>query len=215
MGKVNVYLPDDLERAVRETNVPLSSVCQLALRSAIDRVDGLRTAGDIAAAMAPVTPRLAEVLSDVPASPTRDDGAADALELLAALILHGDNLGARVLKDLGVELPRPAGRRRSGRRARGFTDEARAVLAQAVRVALELRHETVGTEHLVLALTGDPTTGELFGALGVDERAVRARIDRQRPGDDAPPTDPSPELLARIEAELERLGQEVRRLRGG
>ena len=215
MGKVNVYLPDELERAVREANIPLSSVCQSALRAAVERVEALRTATDPVAAIGPSTPRLAEVLAGVSASPTRDDGLAEPLELLGALILHGENLGARVLTDLGVELPRPAGRRRSPRPARGLTDEARGVLAQALRVALELRHEQVGTEHLVLALTTEPTTAELFAALGVDERAVRSRIERRRSSDDAPTTAPPPELLDRIQAELARLGDEVRRLRGG
>ena len=228
MGKVNVYLPEDLERAVRDTNIPLSSVCQLALRAAIDRVERVRTSDDIAAAMDPITPRLHEVLGAIPASPTRTDGLAEPLELLGALILHGSNLAAHVLRDLGVELPTPSGRRRAtraNRRAQGLTPEAREVLVQAVRVALELRHDQVGTEHLVLALAGDPTIAGLLDALGVDERAIRARIDRHRAGDDVPtpadgasPPETAPasaELLERIQAELARLGEEVRRLQGG
>jgi ATP-dependent Clp protease ATP-binding subunit ClpC len=213
MGKVNVYLPDDLERAVKDAGIPLSSVCQVALRSAVDRVDALRGAADPVAALGPTTPRLADALGHVPGDPTRDDGLAGPLELLAAIVLHGDNVGARVLRDLGVELPRPSSRRRSARTAKGFTDEARAVLADAVRVALELRRERVGTEHLVLALTVHPATAELFHALGVDERNVRSRIERVAEERTAEVPAPN-ELFDRFEAELRRLGDELRQLRG-
>jgi ATP-dependent Clp protease ATP-binding subunit ClpC len=220
VGKVNVYLPDDLERAVKEAGIPLSSVCQVALRAAVERVGGLRSATDPAAAMGAITPRLAEVLAHVPADPTRDDGRGGPVELLGAIVLHGENLGARVLRDLGLELPV----RKRVRRSTGLTDEARAVLAGAVRAALELRQDLVGTEHVVLALAGDPTTADLFGALGVDERAVRARIERlvanpwrndagaESAG--AAGAVPPAALLDRFEAELRRLGDELRALRG-
>ena len=38
MGKVNVYLPDDLEVAVRDAGLSVSPVCQAALRDALARV---------------------------------------------------------------------------------------------------------------------------------------------------------------------------------
>ena len=38
MGKVNVYLPDDLEHEVRSAGLALSPICQVALRSALDRL---------------------------------------------------------------------------------------------------------------------------------------------------------------------------------
>jgi ATP-dependent Clp protease ATP-binding subunit ClpC len=209
MGKVNVYLPDDLERAVRDAGIPLSSVCQLALRTAVDRVIALGGAADPAAAMGPVSVHLAEVLAAVPADPTRADGRAGPVELLGAILLHGENRGARVVRELGVELP---GRRRV-RRSTGLTDEARRVLADAVRVALEQRQDRVGTEHVVLALLREEHTAELFGALGVDERAVRSRLDRTAAADVGPSTAPAA-LLDRFEAELRRLGDELRQLRG-
>ena len=36
MGKINVYLPSELEEAVREAGVPVSNICQAALREAIE-----------------------------------------------------------------------------------------------------------------------------------------------------------------------------------
>jgi hypothetical protein len=152
---------------------------------------------------------LAEVLHGVPADPTRDDGRAGPVELLGAILLHGENRGARVVRELGVELP---GRRRV-RRSTGLTSEARRVLADAVRVALEQRQERVGTEHVVLALARAEQTAELFGALGIDERAVRSRLDRATVVDEVAPA-ASTALLDRFEAELRRLGEELRQLRG-
>lgn len=42
MPKVNIYLPDDLAAAVKETGVPLSAVCQRALEQAVRRVTQIR-----------------------------------------------------------------------------------------------------------------------------------------------------------------------------
>jgi hypothetical protein len=40
--KINVYLPDDLAEAVKETNLPVSAVCQEALERAVRKVTALR-----------------------------------------------------------------------------------------------------------------------------------------------------------------------------
>jgi len=63
-----------------------------------------------------------------------------------------------------------------------FTDSTRALLAQAREEAIELMHDYVGTEHMLLALVD--TVGrrsvepgeELFDALGVDAGALRSAI---------------------------------------
>ena len=57
MGKVNVYLPDDLERSVRDAGLSASPICQTALRAALDRFGALRNEG-----RGSFTPRLDEVL---------------------------------------------------------------------------------------------------------------------------------------------------------
>lgn len=210
MGKVNVYLPDDLERAVRETGIPVSSVCQAALRHAVDAMATIRTTGDLGApARAHLTPRLADILATRPAT---------ALELLGAILLHGENLGARVLHDLGVELPAP--RPRPKKPKAPTSSEVRDVLVAAYRVALELHHNYLGAEHVVIALAQDDApTSELFAALGLDERAVRARVVRLLTNPwtvdaaAAPPSGPAPEVLDRFEAELRRLSAELDTLR--
>lgn len=225
MGKVNVYLPDDLERAVREAGVPVSSVCQAALQAAVDAVSTIRTGDDVAAAPAGarLTPRLAQILATRPAT---------ALELLGGIILHGENLGARVLADLGVELPpRRAPKAKTPRRSATRTPapasaEVREVLVAAYRVALELHHGYLGAEHVVIALAQpDAPTADLFAALGLDDRAVRTRVVRllsnpwraDRPALDdttAAPTAPTAAVFERFEAELRRLATDLEALRG-
>lgn len=40
MARVNVYLPDELDRRVRAAGIPISEVCQRALAAAVDGVEG-------------------------------------------------------------------------------------------------------------------------------------------------------------------------------
>ena len=42
MPKINVYLPDDLADAVRDTGVPVSAICQRALEQAVRRITAIR-----------------------------------------------------------------------------------------------------------------------------------------------------------------------------
>jgi ATP-dependent Clp protease ATP-binding subunit ClpA len=42
--KINVYLPDDLAEAVKETGVPVSAICQRALEASVRRVTAIRQA---------------------------------------------------------------------------------------------------------------------------------------------------------------------------
>ena len=213
MGKVNVYLPDDLERLVRDAGVPVSAVCQAALRAAVDAVAALRDSDRIPPPepAATLTPRLRQILGT---------GPATALELLGEIILHGENLGARVLADLGVELPPPRRSRSgaSGPRAKPAAAEVREVLVAAYRVALELGHDYVGAEHVVIALARpDAPTAELFAALGLDERSVRARVVgllRNPWRADAPGAgEPDARRLDHVEAELRRLTEELAAIR--
>src|SRR6266508_1603538 len=47
MPKINVYLPDELARAVRDAQVPVSAVCQVALERAVREVTAARGAEDV------------------------------------------------------------------------------------------------------------------------------------------------------------------------
>ncbi|MBD0674073.1 Clp protease N-terminal domain-containing protein [Streptomyces sp. CBMA156] len=65
-----------------------------------------------------------------------------------------------------------------------FTDAARQVVVTARQEARELRHERIGTEHLLLAILGlpqEPAAAVLIGA-GLDREAA-LRVVRSRLGD--------------------------------
>lgn len=58
-----------------------------------------------------------------------------------------------------------------------FTDAARRLLADAQEESARLRHESVGTEHLALALARRSADAPGLAGLGVDWARMRARID--------------------------------------
>ena len=64
-----------------------------------------------------LTPRLLDVLDDARDS----DGVVTPYVLFGAIVRHGENLGARVLTTMGVELPEPQPRTK-GRKANGAGD---------------------------------------------------------------------------------------------
>lgn len=211
MGKVNVYLPDDLEAAVRQAGLSISPICQAALREAVDEVRRIRTTG-----RGGYTAHLTEVLDDVTGSAAGPIGVA---EIAAGILRHGDNLGARVLTSLGVDLPAPGRPTRDAARRGELTDDALDLLAAAYRTSIELRHGHVGTEHVVIALAShSPSFTDLFAALGIDARALRQQTERllfdPSAEGDRVATAPDPAFLERVERELHRLAAEVDRLKG-
>ena len=58
-----------------------------------------------------------------------------------------------------------------------FTAGARQLLAGARAEAERLRHEFVGTEHVVLAMTRDAGASALLRQFGLDAERVRASLD--------------------------------------
>jgi ATP-dependent Clp protease ATP-binding subunit ClpC len=188
MAKVNVYLPDDLEREVRESGLPMSPVCQAALRESVDRLAALRSRAIPLERLVEhrgrgrFTSRFAAILADAASDAAGRGRQVTPYDLLGAILHHGDNVGAEVLAAAGVDLP-PAGfRGASPSRAKGtgeLSAEAREALAAAFLVALELRHEHVGAEHLVVALASEGApTRPLFAALGRDARTLRGHVER-------------------------------------
>jgi ATP-dependent Clp protease ATP-binding subunit ClpC len=64
-----------------------------------------------------------------------------------------------------------------------FTEAARRLLSDARAESDRLRHEYIGTEHVVLALAQDADTIALLTRLGIDPEHVRASLDSiVRPG---------------------------------
>jgi ATP-dependent Clp protease ATP-binding subunit ClpC len=64
-----------------------------------------------------------------------------------------------------------------------FTEAARRLLSDARAESDRLRHEYIGTEHVVLALAQDADTNALLTRLGIDRQQVHASLDSiVRPG---------------------------------
>jgi hypothetical protein len=210
MAKVNVYLPDDLERAVRDAGLSVSPVCQAALQRAVDRHVALRDRG-----RGPLAPPLDAIVDDVRAEAADAGRDVTVSDLFAGIVHHGDNLGARALVLLGVELPaKRAGRGRAGTGA--LAAETREVLATAYKVALDLRLDRIGPEHVVIAMAmpGSPLAG-LFEAFGIEPVALRRQVERLV-ADPATTERSEPAdlfTLERLDAAVQALAEELGRLK--
>jgi ATP-dependent Clp protease ATP-binding subunit ClpC len=121
--------------------------------------------------------------------------------LLLGVLTAEDATGGAILAALGVE---PEGVRRQVLAKYGqgetetsghipFSADGKKVLEYSLRESLELGHNYIGTEHLVLGLISDPSgdTGEVLTALGVRPDAVRkAVMDRLGSAGGVEPTEP-------------------------
>jgi len=195
MPKINIYLPDDLARAVREAGVPVSAVCQRALADAVAAADGGAATGaadqpgDAGTSWQPnrLTDRVRRVC-DLAIDAAGGQAAVTSVHLVEALLEQGNNLALAVLRSLDVEpddliaelRATVAGRRRSGdTTAVGLTE----VGERAARAADQLGTNFIGCEHLLLAIldgpSDDPARATL-NTLGVDlaaaTHAVRAAL---------------------------------------
>ncbi|GAA1482604.1 Clp protease N-terminal domain-containing protein [Gordonia sinesedis] len=101
-------------------------------------------------------------------------------ESLAAVVLRAqdvdiDELGVPDLPDGTVETPDAS--TDGGSTVVPYDDGARSVLERTVQIAIEMGHNYVGTEHLLLALFEDPGVGATLTGLGADAATTRATID--------------------------------------
>jgi hypothetical protein len=215
MGKINVYLPDDLEAEVKAAGIAVSAVCQEALRSAVDRIVGAR-AGD--AERGGFTPRLAAIVEARHREMQSRGRAVEPYDLVCGIIKDGENLGARLLRSFGIELPEPAPVEARATTDVQATEATRGLLEAAAKVALELKHAWVGCEHVVIAAAegADPLHADMYRALGVTPRLLRDQLERflANPWSTAT-VEPEPDqgFMDRIESELHRLADEVRELK--
>lgn len=145
--------------------------------------------------------------------------------LLLGVLGAGDGTAARAAGSLGLTLDRARGEveRVAGRGDRmtsaqiPWTPKARGVVEQALREAMSLGHDDVGTEHLLLALSTDRIgiAGQVLGAVahpGVVRDAVLTAMD-EGPGEATSPDDlelaAAPAAPAAVSV---RLGDDVGRL---
>ncbi len=121
--------------------------------------------------------------------------------LLLGLLREREGLAAMALSSLGVTLEsarrhvgEPAGRRpgmQSGMVP--FTLQAKEALNHALEEALELGHDYIGTEHVLLGWLRDDDADQILRGLGTDADAVREAVLRLVPPPRRPPRRPPPE----------------------
>lgn len=195
MPKINVYLPDELAEAVKDSGVPVSAVCQHALEQAVRRVAAIRqaavggvTGDDLTERLPLFTPRARAVVK-LAVEQAGADGAhsVGTGHLLCAIVAEGQNLALHVLRAIDVDpaqLPRDLARRTHTEAATAtdsalhFSGSAANVLELTVTEATSLGHNYVGCEHLLLGLVAEPDgdAGHVLRALGAEPRLTRRAV---------------------------------------
>ena len=200
MPKVNVYLPDDLAEAVRRTGVPVSSVCQRALEEAVRQSGG--PVGD----MSRFTDRARRALS-LASARAGDAGAGVGSEfLLMGLIDEGSGIAARAMTTLGVTTNRVI----EWCQDKPPLEDRDAVLALALREALTMNHNYIGTEHLLLAVTR--TLTDALSALNVPASSVRKEVVALLTAAGVPAPAPAKEMPADVGAKLDEVIKRLEQL---
>jgi ATP-dependent Clp protease ATP-binding subunit ClpC len=166
--KINVYLPEWLADAVRESTLPVSAICQRALSEALAAEPGgdrprRRSVRDEVEPL--LTNRAREVLRHCGKAPVARLGAG--LAMLSGIEAEGGNLALVVMGSLGIDRNRlRAALPDSG----GGGRDLDGLIEQAATAAADLGNEHVGCEHLLLALAADPEApaARLLAELGTD-----------------------------------------------
>jgi DNA repair exonuclease SbcCD ATPase subunit len=151
--------------------------------------------------------------------------------ILLGLIHEGEGVGAKALESLGVSLD--AVRQQveeiigQGQQAPSghipFTPRAKKVLELSLREALQLGHNYIGTEHILLGLIreGDGVAAQVLVKLGADWNRVRQQVIQllhghpaEEPGPD-PSAAPEFRLLPAVKMRLEAVEQRLAALEQG
>jgi ATP-dependent Clp protease ATP-binding subunit ClpC len=237
MPKINVYLPDELAEAVKDTGVPVSAICQRALEQAVRRITAIRQtalgelkAGDLDERLPRFTARARTVVK-LAIDQARADAAPNVAtgHLLAGMLTEGENLALHVLRAVEIDpaqvqrdLERQADPEEGGAGADSsvhFSGPAAGALELTVTEATALGHNYVGCEHLLLGLTTEPdgTAGQVLRALGAEPRLMRRAVTAALAGyvhlrAQAPATDPAQALAAAVHQQLQPLIARIERL---
>jgi len=232
MPKINVYLPDDLADAVRDTGVPISTICQRALELAVSRVTTIRqsTAMDLLPAdtdpigrMQLFTARCQRIVEQG-IDHAREASAVNVGtgDLLGAIIAEGSNLAVQILSTLGIQpstLTIPAVAEPGGGEGLRFSNPASVALELAVSEATALGHNYVGTEHILIGLATEPdgAAGRALREAGADAKTVRRTVVAVLAGykymqAQSAPAKQMGALMAAVRQELQPLVQRIERL---
>lgn len=223
MPKINVYLPDALAEAVREAQLPVSSICQAALETAIQRVAAARD-GRLYGRFTPRAKRVLELADGIAREVPNDQ--IDTVHLLVGVIDEGGNLALKVLESLEIE---PADLRVELMASMPaatppvvdklpYSPAAMRALELTAKEAMMLVHNYIGCEHILLGIiaTEDSAGSRVLQRMGVDGRAVRRAVvsalsgfvHAKEQGQPTPSDAPIEEVLRRLDAIEQRLGSE-------
>jgi ATP-dependent Clp protease ATP-binding subunit ClpC len=151
--------------------------------------------------------------------------------LLLGLLRESDGVAGRTLDALGISLPAVRARveeiiGRSSEPLPGgqmpFTPRAKKVLELSLREAINLGHNYIGTEHLLLGLIreGEGVAPQVLVGMGAELTAVRRMvvtivegIEGGTPAQETISADPQDELIRSLREENLELRREVERLR--
>jgi ATP-dependent Clp protease ATP-binding subunit ClpC len=192
--KINVYLPDELAEAVRDTGVPVSAICQRALELAVRRITAIRGTvvgeldeDDLAERLPSFTDRARTAVS-LGIAQARADGSptVGTGHLMYGVLAEGQNLALRVLSSMEIQ-PHQVAQALAGATAAEpaaaapglrFSTPASAALELTVAEATGLGHNYVGCEHLLIGLAAEPdgSAGRALREVGADGRATRRAV---------------------------------------
>ena len=164
---------------------------QAAQKRFVDRVSSANDPGASAAdnPFSRFTPRAANVLMSANAAAAADRAEhVTPAHIAQSLTVEPTSLVFVVLRELGVDADAwraavapliPATRDLADDEATSvvpYDDAAKSVLEATVGVALELGHNYIGTEHLLLGFFADPALADTMTELGLTADAIRATI---------------------------------------
>jgi ATP-dependent Clp protease ATP-binding subunit ClpC len=232
MPKVNIYLPDELAAAVKETQIPVSAVCQAALERAVRDVTAARNAEDAPPDELPgvgmygrFTPRARKVMSLAQdAAHSAKHSHVGTEHVLIGIVDEGNNLAVKVLADLDVEaddlraeLRESMGPATKGKGHLPFTPLSKRALELTAKEALRLGHNYIGSEHLLLGLlaTEEGLASKVLRRMGIELHTTRLAVvmalptfvaqQAKQPGSATPPQSTLDQILSRLDAIERRL----------
>jgi len=160
---------------------------------------------------------------------TLDHGYIGTEHILLGLIDEGQGIATTALTSMGISLEdmRQAVQDTIGRGAQPpesghipFTPQAKKVLELSLRESMQLGHEYIGTEHILLALIREGGgAAQLLAGAGVDLDRARQQViellygHREAGSAAAPPPASADELTGRLTSIVKRLDAIERRLR--
>jgi ATP-dependent Clp protease ATP-binding subunit ClpA len=184
MPKINVYLPDDLADAVRDTGLPVSAICQRALEVAVRRITTIRqtvlTAISDEELDTQLTAFTARAITVLKLARDAGDGRVGTTQLLRGMADEGANMAVAILQSMEIPPARlvEAAARVAEPADAGFSHAAATALELAVAEATAMGHNYIGCEHLLIGLAAEPDggAGQALREAGADAKSLRRSV---------------------------------------